>query len=252
MQQGRRQFLTAGLGFATGAMLTRSAAAKRLTGFQAVAFDAFPIFDPRPVATLAEKLFPNRGAELMNMWRIRQFEYTWLRSLSDRYADFMHVTEDALVFAAAANKLELTADRRDQLLNAYSTLKTWPDVIPALKIMKDSLINIALLSNFNRRMLDSCIRSAGIENMFDHVLSTDTVKTYKPDPRAYQLGVEALGRRREEIIFVAFAGWDAAGARAFGYPTYWVNRLGFPPEELGVRPDATGTDLADLLTFLDL
>jgi 2-haloacid dehalogenase len=86
--------------------------------------------------------------------------------------------------------------------------------------------------------------------VFDHVLSTDAARTYKPDPRAYELGTAALELSREQILFAAFAGWDAAGARSFGYPTFWVNRLGLPPEELGVLPDMTGPDLNALLAFV--
>jgi 2-haloacid dehalogenase len=86
--------------------------------------------------------------------------------------------------------------------------------------------------------------------VFEHVLSTDLVKTYKPDPRAYQLGIDALGLPREQIVFAAFAGWDAAGAKTFGYPTYWVNRLGLPPEELGILPDGTGANLTDLAALV--
>jgi len=251
MRQRRRRILTTALGLATGLILTKPAVAISTIRFAAVAFDAFPVFDPQPVATLAETLFPGQGANLTNAWRVRQFEYTWLRSLSNRYADFMQVTDDALIFAARSNKLELTTDKRSQLLNAYSALKTWPDVIPVLRILKDRGVNLAFLSNFSPKMLHGCMQAAGISGLFDHVLSTDAARTYKPDPRAYQLGVDAFKRRREEILFVAFAGWDAAGAKAFGYPTFWVNRLGLPPEELGVLPDATGRTLMDLLSFLD-
>jgi len=86
--------------------------------------------------------------------------------------------------------------------------------------------------------------------MFEKVLSTDDVKTFKPDPRAYQLGVDSLKLKRESILFVAFAGWDAAGAKSFGYPTFWVNRLKLPMERLGVVPDATGGTLADVVQYL--
>jgi 2-haloacid dehalogenase len=163
----------------------------------------------------------------------------------------VQVTDDALIFAARSNNLELTDDKRGQLLSAYSKLKTWPDVIPALRILKDRGVNLAILSNFTPKMLQGCMQAAGISSLFDHVLSTDAARTYKPDPRAYQLGVDAFNRPPEEVLFVALAGWDAAGAKAFGYPTFWVNRLGLPPEEPGVLPDATGTSLMDLLNFLD-
>jgi 2-haloacid dehalogenase len=217
---------------------------------KAVAFDAFPIFDPRPVFALAEQLFPGKGADLSNEWRTRQFEYTWLRIALRRYVDFSQVTQDALVFAANRLKVELSPQQRDQLMSAYLGLKAWPDVVPALSALKKSGIRLAFLSNFTARMLDACIRSAGLEGMFEHVLSTDQVKTYKPDPRAYQLGPNVLKLRREEILFVAFAGWDTAGAKAFGYPTYWVNRLNLPSEELGEVPDGQGSDLSGLVGFL--
>ena len=217
---------------------------------KAIAFDAFPIFDPRPVAALADQLFPGKGIELSNEWRTRQFEYTWLRVALRRYADFWQVTQDALVFAANKLKVELPPQQRDQLMNAYLELKTWPDVVPALRALKKSGVRLAFLSNFTVKMLDACIRSAGLDGMFEHVLSTDQVKTYKPDPRAYQLGPDVLKLRREEILFVAFAGWDAAGAKAFAYPTFWANRLNLPMEELGEVPDGHASGLSGLVEFL--
>jgi len=89
-------------------------------------------------------------------------------------------------------------------------------------------------------MLDSAIKSSGLEGIFEPSLSTDRVRAYKPDPRAYQMGIDALNLKREEIVFAAFGGWDAVGAKLFGYPTFWVNRLNLPIEELGVAPDAIG------------
>jgi len=219
---------------------------------KAIAFDAFPIFDPRPVFALADKLFPRQGAELANEWRTRQFEYTWLRVLSNRYADFWQVTHDALLYAAHKTNVNLSSEQSEQLMNGYLALKAWPDVLPALATLKKSEYRLALLSNFTPHMLDACIHRAGLEGVFEHALSTDQAKTFKPDPRAYQLGTDSLKLKKEEILFVAFAGWDAAGAKAFGYPTYWVNRLKQPPEELGDRPDATGTALPALVEYLRL
>jgi 2-haloacid dehalogenase len=99
-------------------------------------------------------------------------------------------------------------------------------------------------------MLDAGIRNSRLDGVFDHVLSTDLVKAFKPDPRAYQMGLDALGMGADRILFAAFAGWDAAGAKSFGYPTFWVNRQNQPGEELGVAPDATGANLNDLVEFL--
>ncbi|HEY3595716.1 MAG TPA: haloacid dehalogenase type II [Polyangiaceae bacterium] len=211
--------------------------------YKAVAFDAFPIFDPRPVAALCESFFPGKGAELTNAWRTRQFEYQWLRALGGRYADFMRTTDDALAFATNSLHLELGSEKREQLVQAYARLKAWPDVSPALERMRGEGLRLALLSNMTAAMLTTNIAASNLNNAFDHVLSTDSIRTYKPDPRAYQLGVDALKLRREEILFVAFAGWDAAGAGWFGYPTVWVNRAESPTEELGVAPLAVGHDL---------
>lgn len=217
---------------------------------KAIAFDAFPILDPRPIFALAERLFPGKGAELSNLWRIRQFEYQWLRALSGRYVDFWRATEDALVFSANVLKLELLPEKRKQLMDAYLQLRAWPDVAPALRSLKSASIRLAILSNATAEILDSGIRNSQLDGLFEHVLSTDSLRTYKPEARAYQMAVDAFGLRREEIGFVAFAGWDVAGAKWFGYPTFWVNRLNVPVEELGVLPDATGGTLAELLPLL--
>jgi 2-haloacid dehalogenase len=222
----------------------------RAPKYRAVAFDAFPIFDPRPVGALAERLFPGKGAELTNAWRTRQFEYQWLRATGHRYADFRQTTEDALVFASRSLKLELTADARSQLVQAYFTLDAWPDVRASLDVLKRQGVKVALLSNMTAAMLNANIEHAGLGGMFDHVLSTDRIRTYKPDPRAYQLGVDAFKLPRESIVFCAFAGWDAAGAKWFGYPTVWINRADAPAEELSATPDATGRSLTALTDFV--
>jgi 2-haloacid dehalogenase len=159
---------------------------------KAIAFDAFPIFDPRPIFALAEQLFPGKGADLSNVWRTRQFEYQWLRALSGQYADFWHTTDDSLRYSAESLKLDLTPDKRKSLMNAYLELKAWPDVPTALARLRESGMRLALLSNATPAILDAGIRNTKLENAFDHVVSTDSIKTYKPDPRAYQLAVDAF------------------------------------------------------------
>jgi 2-haloacid dehalogenase len=247
----RREFLQlAGAVTLAASLGTLPARASTQTTVKAVLFDAFPIFDARPVAALAEKLFPGKGAELMTLWRSRQFEYQWLRVLSGSYADFWNVTEDSLAFACTSLKLELGSDARSQLMHAWLTLKAWPEVPAALRTLKQHGIQLAFLSNMTRHMLDANIASAGLEGVFDAVLSSDQVHSYKPDTRAYQLGLDTLKLKREQVLFAAFAGWDAAGAKTFGYPTFWVNRLQAPAEELGVVPDATGKDLSELVRYV--
>ena len=248
----RRSFIRLTTGAAAVGVLGWSTAGQGAarSGIKALAFDAFPVFDPRPIFGLAEQLFPGKGADLSNAWRTRQFEYQWLRALSGQYADFWQATDDALVYAAKTLKLELTAEKRRQLMDAYLQLKTWPDAKPALQSLKKAGLRLAFLSNATPTILQSGIKNSGLDGIFEHVLSTDSIKTFKPDPRAYQMAVDAFKLRVEEILFVAFAGWDAAGAKAFGYPTYWVNRLNLPAEEIGTVPDAVGRDLAELRGFV--
>jgi 2-haloacid dehalogenase len=217
---------------------------------RAVAFDAFAVFDPRSVASLADELFPGKGAELTNIWRIRQFEYAWLRVLSQRYADFWQVTSDALIFAAKTLRLDLPEDKRARLMQAHLELKPWPDAVDALRTMKQAGLRLVFLSNFTRQMLQANVANSGMEGTFELLLSTDAVRTFKPDRQAYQLGIDALGLGRGEILFVAFAGWDAAGAKSFGYETFWTNRQNLPVEELDSAPDFIGSSMADLMRVL--
>lgn len=184
------------------------------------------------------------------MWRDRQFEYTWLRTLMGRYADFWTVTEEALDFAIRRTRAELTEDQRAQLMDAYLRLDAFPDARIALASLKAAGVRIGFLTNMSSRMLDAAIANAGLGELIEQRLSTDRVRAFKPDPRAYRLGVEAFGLDVGEIAFGAFGGWDAAGARAFGYTTFWVDRLGRPTEALGVAPDGIGRTLADLEAFL--
>jgi 2-haloacid dehalogenase len=249
----RRSFMrlltgSAVAGLAAAQPQARAASTPRLG---AVAFDAFPILDPRPIFAFAESLFPGKGTELGNLWRTRQFEYTWLRTVGQRYVDFWRVTEDALVFAAKSLGLELSSDTREQLMGKYLELKAWPDAAPALRSLKQAGIRMAFLSNFTPAMLDAGIRNSGLEGFFEDHLSTDRARAFKPAARAYEMGVEAFGLPREQIAFVASAGWDAAGAKWFGYPTVWINRAGLPVEDLNASPDAICKDLDGLVSFVN-
>ena len=232
---------------AEGESATSALARERL---DAVAFDAFTLFDPRPVAALAEQLFPGNGMELVAAWRTRQFEYTWLRTLTGTYVDFWHVTEDALHFSARSIRLDLTPEKSDRLMHAWLDIKAWPDVLPALTDMKRQGLRLAILANPTMKMLDTWIANSQLEGLFEPHLSTDRVRAFKPDPRAYQMGLEAFRLSRRNIMFAAFGGWDVAGAKGFGYPTFWVNRAGAPAEELGVSADGVGNSLIDLAGFV--
>ena len=218
--------------------------------FKAVAFDYFVIFDPNSIVPAIEDAFPGRGTEFVNLWRTRQFEYAWLRSITGRYVDFWQVTDEALVYTAQALKLDLTPARKARLLDAYLHLKPWPDAEPSLRKLKAAGVRIVTIANFSPTMLRSNADGAHLTELFDELLSTDVNHTYKPDPRAYALGVEHLQLEKEDIVFAAFGGWDAAGAKSFGYPTFWVNRFGLPVEQLGVTPDGTSNGFAGLVSFV--
>lgn len=217
----------------------------------AVLFDAFVVFDPRPVTDLAEQLYPGRGTALTSAWRAKQFEYAWLHVVMRSYTDFWRCSADALRHAATTLQIALTPSRHEQLMQAYLQLRPWPDVPAALERLRAANVGLGLLSNFTPAMLAASIRTSRLGGAFGHVLSTDRARTYKPDPRAYQLGLDALGLPRERVVFAAFAGWDAAGAKRFGFPTLWVNRLGAPMEDLGApAPDAIVRTLSDAVGFV--
>lgn len=178
MPLDRRECLTlvAG-GIAAGVGLSTSVAqAATSSKIKGIAFDAFPIFDPRPGFALAEQLFPGKGADLSSAWRTKQFEYQWLRALGGRYADFWQATKDALGFAATLLKLDLTPDKRKQLMDAYLGLQAWPEVPQALRALKSAGIRLALLSNATAQILNAGIKHSKLEGpIHDHNDRPDTV-----------------------------------------------------------------------------
>jgi 2-haloacid dehalogenase len=226
--------------------------AKAAEKIEVIVFDAFPVFDPRPIFESLDTLAPGNGKALGDLWRTRQFEYTWLRTVGGEYEDFWKVTRDALLYAAQALDVDLTPRQTNSVMDRYLALKAWPEAPAALKALKADGYRLAFLSNFTPRMLEAAIAGAGLKGTFEQAMSTDVLQTYKPDPRAYRMAVEVLHVPRDRILFVPFAGWDAAGAKWFGYETFWVNRLGTPPEELGVEADGMGDTLDDLVAYLRL
>ncbi|SAK66834.1 haloacid dehalogenase [Caballeronia hypogeia] len=226
---------------------------------RAVVFDAYgTLFDVHSVIALAEQLFPGHGDALSQLWRRKQIEYTQLRTLADpsgaHYVPFWNITLDALRHAAAALKLAdaLTSAAEKRLMDEYACLSAFPDTVPALKALRERFdIPLAILSNGNPPMLDIAVKSAGMNGLFDHVLSVDAVRAYKPAAAAYALGTRAFRAAARDIVFVSSNGWDVAGAAWFGYTTFWINRAGLPPEELGVAPHGSGRGMAELIAFIE-
>jgi 2-haloacid dehalogenase len=219
---------------------------------KAVAFDAYgTLFDVYSIGRLAEELFPGSGARLAELWRDRQIEYTRIRTLSDRYADFWSVTGNALDFACERLGLDLTPAARDRLMAQYERLTAFPENRNLLQRLKSHGLPLAILSNGTAQMIASAVSAAGMDGLFDHILSVDQVKRFKTAPEAYQLGPDAFGCPAREILFVSSNGWDVCGATWFGYTTFWVNRAGAPPERLGIKPSAEGRSLSDVAAFLE-
>ena len=220
---------------------------------RAVLFDAYgTLFDVYSVGLLAEQLFPGHGQALGVLWRDKQIEYTRLVSASndgEHYQPFWELTRAGLRYACKRLALELTPQSEERLMDQYRHLSAFPENREVLVALKDMDIVTGVLSNGDPAMLGVAVRSAGLEGLFDHVLSVDTVRRYKTHPAAYRLGLQATGLAARQIAFVSCNSWDALGATWFGYRTLWVNRYRLPFEELGTQPERTGASLRDVLAF---
>jgi 2-haloacid dehalogenase len=219
----------------------------------ALVFDAYgTLFDVHSVAALAEDLSPGHGAAISRLWRAKQLEYTWLQSLMASPAqprgDFAAVTAAALDYALAALRLELASEARQRLCDAYLALTAFPDVPGALAALAPRPRWI--LSNGTLRMLEAAVAHAGIGATLDGILSVDAADIYKPSPRVYQLAVDRLQRPAARIGFVSSNCWDAIGAKAFGFTTFWINRADAPVDRHGPPPDRIISTLADLPPLL--
>ncbi len=214
---------------------------------KAVVFDAYgTLFDVYSVGALAETFFPGKGAAIATTWRDKQIEYTRLRTMCDRHADFWQVTGDALDYACALHKLDLTAQKRDALMESYAELTAFSENREALQRIKAAGVPMAILSNGTPEMLDNALASSGLADFFDHVLSIEAVGKFKTAPEAYQMGPDAFGCVARDILFVSCNCWDICGATWFGYSTLWLNRYDLPMERLGVTPHRQGRSLHDV------
>lgn len=209
----------------------------------ALVFDAYgTLYDVHSVMRRCESFFRGKGAQLSQLWRAKQLEYTWQRSLMKRYAPFSSVTREALAYSCEALDLELTAERMEALMGEYNMLSTYDDVAATLKRLQGR--KTAILSNGSPDMLDPLVEHSGLE--LDAVLSVDEVKIFKPAPEVYGLAVSKLNVPRERIGFVSSNCWDALGAKSFGFTAYWINRAGAPLDRLGFNPDGVLASLGEL------
>ena len=208
----------------------------------ALVFDAYgTLYDVHSVRLRCDSFFPGQGEALSQLWRAKQLEYTWQRSLMQRYAPFSIVTREALAYSCQKLGLPLTAERMEALMGEYNMLAVYPDVAPALARFGSA--KKAILSNGSPDMLEPLVAHSGLR--FDAVISVDELGVYKPAPEVYRLASNRLATRR--IGFVSSNCWDALGAKSFGFTVFWINRTGAPVDRLGLEPDRIVGGLDEIL-----
>ncbi len=222
----------------------------KLSGIKACVFDAYgTLFDVSSAAREARDALGDRWQALADLWRTKQLQYSWLRGLSGRHADFWQVTGEALDFAMATQGIDDPA-LRQRLMDLYLGLGAYPEVAPVLRRLKSRGMKLAILSNGTPAMLAAAVANAGLSGLFDAVLSVEEVGVYKPHPSVYRLTLERLGITADQVCFLSSNGWDAYSAKAFGYRVLWCNRHGQVPERIPATPDGEITDLSGLPEML--
>jgi 2-haloacid dehalogenase len=218
----------------------------------AFAFDAYgTLFDVYSVTTLCEEFFPGLGDAVARTWRVKQLQYSVLRTLMGRYQDFWQLTHDALIYACKSVNVVLEQTQRRRLMDAYLTLRAFPDVKPGLLTLKEAGVRLAILSNGEPKMLRAVVDHAGIGSLFDAVISADEVQMFKPAPMVYQLASKHLNLRPAAIGFVSSNSWDVSGAGSAGLTTIWMRRdTEQVADELGDSPAATVGEIADLVALV--
>lgn len=210
---------------------------------EAFVFDAYgTLYDVHSVVARCESCWPGKGTQLSQLWRAKQLEYTWQRSLMGRYAPFSAVTREALAYACEALGLDLSTAQTEGLMGEYLALAAYPDVRDTLKKLEGKR---AILSNGSPDMLQPLVENSGLR--LDAVISVDELKVFKPAPQVYALAVKKLGVPKERIGFVSSNCWDALGAKSYGFSVYWINRLKAPLDRLGFKPDAVLNSLNEVL-----
>jgi 2-haloacid dehalogenase len=198
---------------------------------EAFVFDAYgTLYDVHSVAARCESAWPGKGAQLSQLWRAKQLEYTWQRSLMRRYAPFSTVTREALAYSCESLQLELSVAQMEALMSEYTRLSLYPDVSATLHAVKGKK---AILSNGSPDILLPLVKNSGLE--LDAVISVDELKVFKPAPEVYELAAKKLGTK--DIGFVSSNCWDAIGAKSYGFQVYWINRAGAPVDRMGFKPD---------------
>ena len=209
-------------------------------------FDAYgTLFDVHAAVGHHRLRLGDKADAVSAMWRTKQLEYTWLRSLMDRYVPFWQITGDALDYAFEAHGVS-DPDLREDLMNAYMELDCYPEVPDVLAELKNAGMRTALLSNGSPEMLDTAVRGSKLEELLDAVFSVDELGIFKPHSSVYQLAVDRLEVEPRQVSFQSSNAWDAAAAATFGFRVAWVNRFGQSAERLPDQPDVQLRTLSEL------
>ena len=226
---------------------------------KAVVFDAYgTLFDVYSIQALAEELYPSHGADIAVKWRDKQIEYTRLITQSDPqnsigskyYQPFWELTRLSLEYTLDRLKLDRSSDQVKKLMEQYAHLTPFSENLAVLQKINDMGLITAILSNGSPEMLNSAVKSAGMESVLNHVISVDPIRLFKTSPESYGLVQKIIPVSKQEVLFVSSNAWDALGANWFGFKTLWINRQNLPYEALGPRPDYAGPDLTMVIEVL--
>jgi 2-haloacid dehalogenase len=215
-------------------------------GIKACVFDAYgTLFDVHSAVGKYRQDLGENADQVSLLWRTKQLEYTWLRSLMRQHADFWQVTQDALDYAFDMYQIDDNVLRKN-LMAAYLNLDCYPEVPMALSTLKDRGFRLAILSNGTPAMLEAAVKNSGISELLEKNFSVEEVGVFKPDPRVYQIAADGLNVKTEEIVFLSSNAWDASGASTFGFKVAWVNRFSQSVERLPGKPEVEIKSLAEL------
>ena len=220
-----------------------------MQNIKAIIFDAYgTLFDVNSAAEKCKDKIGDKWEDFANYWRTTQLEYTWLRSLMNRHKDFWQVTEDSLDKSMKAFKINLAM--RNELLNLYKKLSTFPEVKEVLKNLKEKNYKLAILSNGTPSLLNELVKSNNLDNVFNDIFSIEEVGIYKPDSKVYDMPIKKYQIQKEEVVFLSANTWDVSGGGNYGYSSIWVNRNNNVFDNLDYKPKNEVNNLKQLLDIV--
>ena len=216
---------------------------------KAIIFDAYgTLFDVNSAAEKCKGKIGNKWENFANYWRTTQLEYTWLRSLMKRHKDFWQITEDSL--DKSMKVFNIDNSMKNELLNLYKVLSTFPEVNEVLKKLKEKKYKLAILSNGTPSLINELVKSNNLDNMFDDIFSIEQVKVYKPDTKVYNIPIQKYKIQNDEVVFLSANTWDISGGGNFGYNAVWVNRNSNVFDNLDYEPKSKIGNLKELLEIV--